>query len=163
MTSPIIVADSSPLIALAIIEQLELLPRLYRHVLAPPTVWHEVTVQGAGLPGALAVSQVNWLDIRVPDPASVEPLSILLDQGEAEAIALAKSISKSSVLLDDAQARRIAERLQIPRIGTLGILRRAKRAGLISEIKPYIEKLQISGIYIRPSLVAIILQDVGEL
>jgi hypothetical protein len=72
MTSPIIVADSSPLIALAIIEQLELLPRLYRHVLAPPTVWHEVTVQGAGLPGALAVSQVNWLDIRVPDPASVD-------------------------------------------------------------------------------------------
>lgn len=163
MTNPIIVADSSPLIALAIIDQLRLLPQLYRQVLAPPTVWHEVTIQGAGLPGALAVSQVNWLDIQVPDPTSVEPLSILLDQGEAEAIALAKSISASSVLLDDAQARRVAERLKIPRIGTLGILRRAKRAGFISEIKPYIEQLQVSGIYIRSNLAAMILQDVGEL
>ena len=55
MTNQTIVGDSSPLIALAIIGQLELLPRLYQRVMVPTMVWEEVTVHGAGLPGALAV------------------------------------------------------------------------------------------------------------
>jgi predicted nucleic acid-binding protein len=162
MTSAAIVADSSPLISLAIIEQLELLPQLYQRILAPPAVWDEVTVQGAGLPGSLAVSQVSWLEIKAPEASGVEPLSILVDRGEAEAIALAKATPDSTALLDDAQARRVAERLQVPRIGTLGILRRAKKAGLIDALKPHMELLQANGIYIRPSLVLLILQDVGE-
>jgi uncharacterized protein len=66
------------------------------------------------------------------------------------------------VLLDDAQARRVAERLAIRRIGTLGILRRAKKAGLIPALKPYIQTMQANGIYIRFSLVETVLRDVGE-
>ena len=82
--------------------------------------------------------------------------------GEAEAIALAQAIPNSTVLLDDAQARRVAERLAIRRIGTLGILRRAKKAGLILALKPYIQTMQNNGIYIRFSLVEAVLRDVGE-
>ena len=108
MINRVIIADSSPLISLAIIEKLELLPQLYQQVMAPPAVWDEVTVLGAGLPGSQAVSQLKWLEVQAPLPTNLEPLSILLDRGEAEAIALAKSISNSIVLLDDAQARRIA-------------------------------------------------------
>jgi len=163
MTSAAIIADSSPLISLAIIEQLELLPQLYERILLPPAVWYEVTVQGAGLPGAQAVSQVKWLEIQAPEPIILEPLSILVDRGEAEAIALAQSIPNSTILLDDAQARRVAERLGISRIGTLGILRRAKKAGLITEIKVYIEQLRTNGIYIRSSLIEAVLRDVGEI
>lgn len=59
-----VVGDSGPLIALAIIGQLELLPRLYRRVIIPPTVWDEVTVHGAGLPGALEVSRITWAEIQ---------------------------------------------------------------------------------------------------
>jgi len=163
MINTAIIADSSPLISLAIIEQLELLPQLYQRVMVPPAVWNEVTVQGLGLPGSQAVSQVKWLEIQTPLPTNLEPLSILLDRGEAEAIALAKSISNSIVLLDDAQARRIAERLGIPRIGTLGILRRAKKAGLIAEVKMYIEQLRTNGIYISSSLIEAVLRDVAEI
>lgn len=163
MTNAAIVADSGPLIALAIIEQLELLPQLYLQVYLPPAVWEEVTVQGAGLPGAQAVSQAKWLTIQAPEPEMIEPLTILVDRGEAEAVALARSIPDSIVLLDDAQARRVAERLGVRRIGTLGILRRAKKAGLIAEVKTYIEQLRANGIYIRTSLVEVILRDVGEI
>jgi uncharacterized protein len=162
MTNAVIIADSSPLISLAIIGQLDLLPQLYKSVLLPPAVWNEVTVQGAGLPGAQAVSVATWLTIQAPESAISEPLSILLDRGEAEAIALAQTTPNSIVLLDDAQARRVAERLGIRRIGTLGILRRAKKAGLIAELKIYLEQLRAQGIYIRASLVTAILQDVGE-
>ncbi len=87
MTSAVIIVDSSPLISLAIIEQLKLLPQLYQRVLLPPAVWDEVTVQGAGLPGAETISQVKWLEIKAPEPMSLEALSILVDPGEAEAIA----------------------------------------------------------------------------
>ncbi len=163
MTNAAIIADSSPLISLAIVEQLELLPQLYERVLIPPAVWDEVTVQGAGLPGSLAVSQVAWFDIQAPDPAILQPLSILVDRGEAEAIALAQSIPDSIVMLDDAKARRVAERFGIRRIGTLGILRRAKKAGLVAELKPFIEQLRDNGIYISPNLIAAVLRDVGEM
>jgi len=56
----------------------------------------------------------------------------------------------SSVIVADSSplislARRVAERLQIRRIGTLGILQRAKKAGLMSEVKSYIERLLRTG------------------
>ncbi|MEH1807563.1 DUF3368 domain-containing protein [Nostoc sp.] len=76
---------------------------------------------------------------------------------------MAQSTPDSTVLLDDAQARRVAERLGIPRIGTLGILRKAKKVGLIVELKVYIEQLRTNGIYIRPSLIDAVLRDVGEI
>ena len=158
-----VVGDSGPLIALAIIGQLELLPRLYRRVLVPQTVWHEITVQGAGLPGALEVSRITWLDIQQVESQQLQSLAILVDRGEAEAIALAMDNPGSTVLLDDAQARRVAERFGVDRIGTLGILRRAKKAGLLRAIKPYVEQLQTSGIFMRQSLVDAVLRDVGEI
>ncbi|MEL6779658.1 MAG: DUF3368 domain-containing protein [Cyanobacteria bacterium J06597_16] len=163
MTRTAIIADSSPLISLAIIGQIDLLPQLYPSVLLPPAVWDEVTIQGAGLPGAQVVSEATWLTIQAPDPLALEPLSILVDRGEAEVIALAQQTPNSIVLLDDAQARRVAERLGIRKIGTLGILRRAKKGGLIDEVKGYIQQLRRQGIYIRPSLVDAVLRDVGEI
>jgi predicted nucleic acid-binding protein len=105
MTNNTIVGDSSPLIALSIIQQLDLLPKLYSRVVIPHKVWEEITVHGAGLPGALAISQLDWLIIEKPAPELLNPLSILLDPGEAEAIALAMNLPESTVLLDDAQAR----------------------------------------------------------
>ena len=105
---------------------------------------------------------MDWLIIQKPALELIKPLSILLDAGEAEAIALAMSLPDSTVLLDDAQARRVAERFGVNRIGTLGILRRAKKAGLITAIKPYTVQLQNSGIYMRQNLIDAVLRDVDE-
>ena len=138
------------------------MPELYQSDVIQQKVWEEITVNGAGLPGALAISQLDWLIIEKPAPELLKPLSILLDPGEAEAIALALNLNECTVLLDDAQARRVAERFGVNRIGTLGILRRAKKAGLIAAIKPYTVQLQKNGIYIRQSLIDAVLRDVGE-
>ncbi|HPY39452.1 MAG TPA: DUF3368 domain-containing protein [Thiolinea sp.] len=162
MTRSAIVADSGPLISLAILGHLDLLRQLYQQVVIPTAVWHEVTVKGKGLPGADSVSQLTWLEILKPEPQVLQPLSILIDPGEAEVIALAQSIEGSIVLLDDAQARRVAERFNIPRIGTLGILRNAKKRGLISALRPQIELLKANNIYMADRLVEAVLRDVGE-
>ena len=58
MSDIIAVADSGPLICLARITQLELLPRLFAKILVPPEVWDEVTIRGQGHPGAYELSQV---------------------------------------------------------------------------------------------------------
>ena len=86
----------------------------------------------------------------------------MVDPSETETIALAQTVAGSVVLLDDSQARRVAERFNIPRIGTLGILRRAKKRGLIAAILPHIEYLKANNIYMADNLVEAVLKDVGE-
>jgi predicted nucleic acid-binding protein len=156
------IADSGPLICLARINQLELLPRLFSKIIVPPGVWNEVTVKGQGHLDAHKVSQVTWITVQTPDPLSVKPLSILVDAGEAEAIALAQTTADCTILIDDARARKIAQRLNIKQIGTIGLLLRAKRQGLLKKIKPHIDALVENGIYIRRELIDAVLKDAGE-
>jgi predicted nucleic acid-binding protein len=65
-------------------------------------------------------------------------------------------------LLDDARAKKIAQRLNIKQLGTIGILLRAKRRVLIENIRPHINALVESGIYIRRELIDAVLKDTGE-
>jgi predicted nucleic acid-binding protein len=162
MREAIAVADSGPLIGLTRIGQLELLPRMFSEIIAPPEVWREVTIKGRGLPGAYEISQVKWITIQTPSSQLVQPLSILVDAGEAQAIALAQTTPDCIILLDDARARKIAARLNIKQIGTIGLLLRAKRMRLIEKIKPHIEALIENGIYVRQELVDAVLHDAGE-
>jgi uncharacterized protein len=162
MTERVIVADSSPLIGLARIGQLEILRKLVQRVLMPPAVRDEITLHSPEAPGAAAIRAATWIEVEAPDPLQVEPLAILVDRGEAEAIALAQRLPNSTLLLDDARARRVAERLGIRRIGTVGLLRQAKKAGLISAVKPHLEALMANGIYIDRVLMEAVLKDLGE-
>lgn len=157
------VADSGPLIGLAKIDQLELLPALFAKILIPPEVWHEVTVRGGHLPGADKVRQAAaWFVIQEPDPNLAKSLSILVDEGEAQAIALAQTVEDCTIILDDSRARKIAERMGIRQIGTVGLLLRAKRRGLIERIRPHLEALIAHGIYIRKELIDAVLKEAGE-
>ena len=55
----IVVSNSSPLIALARIGRLKLLASLYKRILIPVEVHHEVTVGGHGPPGAEEVRKAK--------------------------------------------------------------------------------------------------------
>ncbi len=158
----VVVADSGPLIGLARIDQLQLLPALAARVLLPQAVWNEVTVAKTDAPGALVISQATWIEVHQVDPKQVELLTLLLDPGEAEAIALAHTLPDCLVLLDDSRARRVAEYLGVRRMGTVGLLRRAKQAGLIERLRPQLEALKANGIHIRQELVDAVLREVGE-
>lgn len=95
-------------------------------------------------------------------PAVSQTADILVDAGEAEAIALAQTIPDCIILLDDSRARKIAARLNIKQIGTVGLLLRAKRKGLLERIKPHLDSLIENGIYIRHELIDAVLNDAGE-
>jgi hypothetical protein len=157
-----IIADSSPLIGLAKIGQLDLLRHLAQRVVVPPAVWKEVVDPAMSAPGARDVAGSKWIEVVTPDPVAVAPLLILLGAGEAEAIALAQRETSAVLLLDDLRARKIAARLNLRRMGTIALLGRAKRAGLVGNLRPLLKALVDCGIHIRPELMAAALKEAGE-
>ena len=75
-----VIINATPLIALAVVDQLELLPQIFGDVLVPTTVYNEVVSQGLERPGAQIIARVDWLQSISPrTTSSVEPLLLGLD------------------------------------------------------------------------------------
>lgn len=148
-----VVADTSPLIALQQIARLDLLRALFGSVLMPPAVAAE----------ALSVDRPEWLVERsLTKPLPPEVAGAGLGSGESEAIALALELSADRVLLDEMPARRLAERLGLPLVGTLGMLLIAKRGGLIEAIREPMDTLRRTGFRMSTGLYEYLLQEAGE-
>lgn len=160
----IVVSNTSPITNLAAIGQFELLHRLYGEILIPEGVWGELHSMGLNWPGAQEVRSVPWVSQRrVQNRPLVDALSLELDHGEAEAIALALELKADLILLDEREGRRTARRLGMPVIGVLGILLDAKGNGYLPEIAPSIDVLrQSAGFYITEKLVRFVLELAGE-
>ena len=142
-----IVANSSILIALSAIGQLELLlHRFPQGVLVPQAVWREVVVTGQGQPGATEVTSTSWITVHtVEDQGLVSLLRMELDEGEAEAIALCRDQQAEMILLDEKDARRVARRMGLTVLGTIGILIWAKQTGLMATLQDQLDALQTQG------------------
>jgi len=168
MTSPSqrlrpVVSNSSPLIHLARISRLELLQELFQEVVIPPAVYREVVVEGRGKPGADLVQSASWIKVeQLRDQALKRSLTLILDEGEAEAIALAVEKRAELVLLDEREARVIAKRLGLKVTGTLGVIVKAKRLNLLNSVKEELEKLKATGFRIAPELEELVLEAAGE-
>lgn len=160
----LVVADASPLIFLGRLGLLDLLPSLYGRVLVPEAVFREATRGGENLPGSTAIRVADWIEV-VPgesDPDLRQALEEQLDKGEAAAIALAQSVEADLLLIDERQGRRLARRMGLSVKGTLGVLVSARRDGLLSELKPILERLLHEGAWITEHLVRSALESVGE-
>ncbi|MGC9397212.1 MAG: hypothetical protein ACP5J4_20395 [Anaerolineae bacterium] len=106
-----VVSNASPLINLAPIGQLALLPALYDKICIPEAVWQEVVVAGQGLPGAEVIATATWITrYTVTNSTLVAALRQDLDAGEAEAIALALEL-QAELLLGVLQTRHLARLL----------------------------------------------------
>ncbi len=162
MTRPTAISDSTPLIALARIGELALVRSVFSKLVIPEAVAKEVAEARADAPGAQEVAAARWIEAASADPLLVRPLLLLVDQGEAEAIALAQSIPGSLLLTDDRKARRVAGQLGVQVQGTLGLLARAKRGGLISAVRPLVTRLQATNYRITEQIVEEVLRRLGE-
>lgn len=156
------VVNASPLILLAAIDELSLLPKLVGEVLVPAAVLSEVRAGRDPRPSLLRLGGETWLKI---EPSLALPEDIAgwdLGEGESQVLALALSRPGSEAVLDDRQARRCAESLGVPVTGTLGIVLRAKRHGLIPAARPLVERLLQHQLYLSPDLVEEALAEIGE-
>jgi uncharacterized protein len=159
----VIVSDASPLIGLAKISHLHLLPLLYGTIKVPTAVYAELTVSGVGRAGAEEVAQASWIQVEsVTDQLRVDYLRGDLDLGEAEALVLAQERHANYFLVDEERARTVAKLLRVPFIGTAGILVLAKRTGHIPAVAPLILQLRRHQFYLSDRLVEMILRQVNE-
>lgn len=162
-----VVSNTSPLLNLAIIDSLFLLPQQFGQVLIPQAVLTELKVD-QDLPGSSALYQAidqGWLIPKsVSNPALVRILQQQLHWGEAEAIALAVEVSAERILLDEKEARQAARTLNLAITGILGILLRGWHEGSIPSMKLATERLQQeANFWISPALLKQILKESGEL
>lgn len=159
-----VVSNASPLINLARIERFDLLKQFYGHVIIPTAVYDEVVIYGQERDGSRDVRNAVWITRSTPtDDLAVSALAAQLDRGEASAIILARELNAELLLIDEIRGRRVAEKLGVKITGTLGILARAKREGLIPNLRDELAELQSRGTWIHPKLSRDILELVGEI
>ncbi len=157
-----VIVNTTPIIALSLIGQLDLLQRLYGEVVVPPAVQAEVLAGGPGSPGVAELQRANWIRVvSLPDPRRADLLSDL-ERGEAEVIALAQDLNAGLVIIDERLARRHAKRLGLTLTGTLGVLLKAKELGFVPAVGPLINRLRQGGIRLDDVLVAETLGLAGE-
>jgi len=148
----IIISDTSCLIILTKIGELDLLHQLYKTV----TITNDILMEyGEQLPDWIEVQQTN-------DPYRQQLLEMQIDKGEASAIALALEGEDNILILDDWKARKWAERLGLSVTGTLGVIIKARNTGLIASIKPYLYKIRDTNFRISEELEQIALKEANE-
>jgi len=154
-----IVVNTSPLLALAKMQALDAVGRLPFEIFCPAEVEAEIL---AGANQGYETEIPAWLTIlSLKNPLS--PLAIAsLDAGEAAVIQLALENNISYVCIDELKGRRAALAVGLKVVGSLGLLGRAKKLGLISNARPFIEKAKNSGIYYDNSLIEAFLKSLGE-
>ncbi len=157
------VVNAGPLVALSLLDELDLLPALFGECWVPQSVFHEVAVAGIGKPGAKSLQSADW-QARVRASPIPDPLLVMeLDAGEADVIALARELSPCIAIIDERRGRRIAQKVYGLSVkGTAGILVEAHRRTLIPSVRPRLLELRASGYFIADSVIAAACQSVGE-
>ena len=125
-------------------------------------MYNEAVVKGHEEGGAKnEVSEASWIKVvSVKDKLAVKVLLDELDDGEA--IILAEELAADWVLMDERKGRRKLAELGIQKIGTVGILLKAKKIGLLEEIKPYLFRLRERGFSISQYVIDVVIEQAGE-
>jgi len=154
----IVVADSSPLIALCRIGRLELLRDLFGQLVIPEAVWQEVVASHPGKAGVTEIAAATWIGQQtVKDRPLVNLLRQDLGAGESEAIVLAREISADVLLMDERRGREAAKRLGITCTGLVGILLEARRRGVVNDPASIARDLRdIAGFWISDELMTLL-------
>lgn len=155
-----VVVDTSPLIALDRIGCLEVLPRLFGHVIRPQSVVHELQAGKHIYGGSDALFHARWLTTMDDPPEML--LRKELGDGETAVIALALRMKAELTILDDLAARNVAAELGLNVTGTLGVLLAAHRKGILKNPRQALSALQDAGFRISDAIIKDIRVSIGD-
>jgi len=155
------VVNASPVIVLAKVGHLQLLEQLPGELLLPMPGGHGDPVRtplrrGPASPG-------GWLG----RPSHCRPLPSELVEwglgpGETAVLGVALERAHCTAVLDDASARACARAFDIPLIGTLGVVLRARQRGVIPSAGDLLRALRAAGLYLDDETIRSALRRVGE-
>ncbi len=155
----IVVADAGPPHYLVLIDQIDLLPRLYGKVILPDLVREELSApQAPAQVRAWLASSPPWLDSGSAAPATEKLLPPMLDDGERAAIALAIDLRASLLLMDDRAAVEEARLRGLQVTGTIGVLLLAARRGIV-DLEATFLRLQTTNFYYSSAFLERLLAD----
>lgn len=147
-----IISDTSCLIILEKIGELDILQKLYHQIIITEEISKEFDKD---LP--------NWIIKKEPDNKLYQKiLETFLDKGEASAISLALELENCTLIIDDYKARKYAELLGIKITGTLGVIAQAKLSGHLEFVKPLLEKIKNTNFRLNEDLEKKILEITNE-
>lgn len=158
-----VIVNSTPLLVLGNIGQLDVLHKMYGEIIIPEAVFREVTEKDDAASQAVCAAN-NWIIVEAVQNTSEYALyRARLHAGEVETMILAQQSPKADlIVLDDNAARKTAEFLGLTVTGTIGILLKAKQNGIIAQIKPLLNEIMQNGFFISDRLLQMILQAAGE-
>jgi len=155
--------SASPLILLGKIDQLHLVEGLSPAFRIPRAVVAEIGV------GPTDDPTIKWLSSastnrHIVDVPSTPPFLAQWDlgAGETAVLSLALEDEGAAVILDDLAARKFAMTFDLPLLGTLGLLIRAKHQGMITELHPQIRLLESAGANLSQTVINHALNLAGE-
>ena len=162
-----VICNTSPLVGLMKINRPELLPCLVDEVIIPQAVLDELRANSSRHAAEVGqimdmIEQHKLAVYQVKHEAAVRLMYGKLHYGELEVIVGAKELGLTVAIIDERAARKTAREFLIQTVDILGILLLSKERGLISAIKPDLDKLRASGYRIADSLYAKVLHDAGE-
>lgn len=148
----IIITDTSCLITLDKINAFDVLQKSFKNITTTTEIQQEF---GSELPA--------WIEIRsVQDTTLQEVFTETVDLGEASAIALAMETSNAILIVDDLKGRKLAARMALSFMGTLGLLVKAKEYNVVSSVKPYLDKIQATDFRVSTALIDLVLEKTNE-
>jgi predicted nucleic acid-binding protein len=157
-----VIVNTSSLQYLHLVGQLDLFPKLFGRIIVSEAVVAEIAAGrrlGLSLPEPEALA---WIDVRRPTSPAAALLAWELGAGESAVLSLALENPGSWVVLDDKMARPAAVHLNLPLLGTAGILLRAKQAGHLQALRPVLNQSAALRFRLTPETVRIILDLARE-
>lgn len=160
------VSDTSPILGLAVIGRLALLREQFGEIYIPLAVLEELKTETnfRGVSAVQEALQDGWIiSHEAQNKPLVQSLSVELNQGESEAIALATDMGVKIIVMDERLGRDRARNLGLQTIGVLGILLTAKKQGKIASLAESMTALRNEiGFFISDELYRQILKQAGE-
>ena len=157
------ISNTGPLIALALIDRLDILRSLFKAISVSETVHAEILQGGVLGRGLTQYRAASWIQMEALQKSLDPLLTAVLDAGEASVIQLARERGADAVLIDERKARKIARTVYgLTVIGTARILVDAKRQGLFTSVGAEIDGMRASGYWIHDDIVNRAVREAGE-
>ncbi len=157
----IIVSNTTPIISLASIGKLGILKALFSKIIIAKAVYQEIKAKESY--GYHEIDQ-EYIQVKaIQGKIDTNLLLSQLDLGEAETIILAKEINADFVIIDEKLGYKMAKNSGLNATRTLSVLLNAKQNGIITEIKPLLDKMISNGRWYSKKVYEQILMRAGEL
>ena len=159
----VVISDTSCLVALAHIGELNLLNKTFNEIHIPVAVHKELLLLKE-YEIDVSVFSASWIKIhQASNLPLVDQLKEILDTGEAEAIALSLEMEADLLIIDEKKGREVAKSFSLNFTGIGGVLIRSKIKGLIPSVKDYLIRIRDeSGFYLSDKAIKVILEAAGE-